>query len=475
MNRMIIDVQDGQVCIAITKENKLDHFFIERATGSEHYGNIYIGRVEQIKPGIQAAFVNIGEGKNGLLHQKDIHPNDENLPIEKCVKKGQELIVQVKKEAIGDKGPRLTTKCSLSGHFLVLLPMEKKVYISKKIRNTDEKNRLMKIAKNLKGQDYGLIVRTEAEGAEEENIKRELDYLLSKWKKVNPIEIAPKLLLRDSSIVGRMIRDYYNEEIDDIIVNGREILEELERYFSIYFLESVEKIKYIEQPYLLNYCGLEDQVNELFDRKVWLESGGYIVIDYTEACTVIDVNSGRFTGHNNMEETFLKINLEATEAIANQIRLRNIGGIIIIDYINIKKMEEQKTVVDYLEKCLEKDKLKTKIYGFTELCILQMTRKQQGKRLNRIQTEECKICVGTGYLPKQEVLFYKAMSIMERNKNLLKQNTLFLKVNPYLKELIVEKREKNEHNVVQMIEEYYKVKVQIEVSPFMEFGEIIIF
>lgn len=470
-----MDVQDGQICIAITKDNKLDHFFIERATGSEHYGNIYIGRVEQIKPGIQAAFVNIGEGKNGLLHQKDIHPNDENLPIEKCIKKGQELIVQVKKEAIGDKGPRLTTKCSLSGHFLVLLPMEKKIYISKKIKNTDEKNRLKNIVKNLKDQDYGLIVRTEAEGAEEENIKRELDYLLSKWKKVNPIEIAPKLLLRDSCIIDRMIRDYYNEEIDEIIVNGKEILEELERYFSTYFLESVGKIKYIEQSYLLNYCGLEDQVNELFDRRVWLDSGGYIVIDYTEACTVIDVNSGKFTGHNNMEETFLQINLEATEVIANQIRLRNIGGIIIIDYINIKKIEEQKIVTEYLEKCLEKDKLKTKVYGFTELCILQMTRKQQGKRLNRIQTEECRVCAGTGFLPKQEVLFYKIMSIIERNKNLLNQKNLSLKVNPYLKELIAEKRDKNEKNVVQMIEEYYKVKVEIEVGAFMEFDEISVY
>lgn len=472
---MIMDVQDGQICIAIVKDNKLDHFFIERATGTEHYGNIYIGRIEQIKPGIQAAFVNIGEGKNGLLHQKDIHPNDENIPIEKCVKKGQEVIVQVKKEAIGDKGPRLTTKCSLSGHFLVLLPMEEKIYISKKIKNIDEKNRLKKIAKNLKGQDYGLIVRTEAEGAEEENIKRELDYLLSKWKKVNPIEMAPKLLLRDSSIVGRMIRDYYNEAIDEIIVNGKEILEELERYFSIYFLESVGKIKYVEQSYLLNYCGLEEQVNELFDRKVWLKSGGYIVIDYTEACTVIDVNSGKFTGHNNMEETFLQINLEATERIANQIRLRNIGGIIIIDYINIRKMEEQKIVTDYLEKCLERDKIKTKIYGFTELCILQMTRKQQGKRLNRIQKEDCRVCTGTGFLLKQEVLFYRVMSMIERNKDILNKGKVFLKVSPYLKELILEKRERNEENLVQMIEEYYKVKVEMEVGAFMEFGEINVF
>lgn len=472
---MIMDVQDGQICIAIVKDNKLDHFFIERATGTEHYGNIYIGRIEQIKPGIQAAFVNIGEGKNGLLHQKDIHPNDQNIPIEKCVKKGQEVIVQVKKEAIGDKGPRLTTKCSLSGHFLVLLPMEEKIYISKKIKNIDEKNRLKKIAKNLKGQDYGLIVRTEAEGAEEENIKRELDYLLSKWKKVNPIEMAPKLLLRDSSIVGRMIRDYYNEAIDEIIVNGKEILEELERYFSIYFLESVGKIKYVEQSYLLNYCGLEEQVNELFDRKVWLKSGGYIVIDYTEACTVIDVNSGKFTGHNNMEETFLQINLEATERIANQIRLRNIGGIIIIDYINIRKMEEQKIVTDYLEKCLERDKIKTKIYGFTELCILQMTRKQQGKRLNRIQKEDCRVCTGTGFLLKQEVLFYRVMSMIERNKDILNKGKVFLKVSPYLKELILEKRERNEENLVQMIQEYYKVKVEMEVGAFMEFGEINVF
>ena len=474
INRLIIDARNGQIRVALVRNDDLDHFFIERETTNAHnYGSIYMGRIEEIKPGIQAAFINIGVGKNGILHANDLYFNSDNLPIEKCLKKGQELVVQINKEAFADKGPKLTTKVSLSGYYLVLLPMEQGVYFSKKIGDKKEKQRLKAIVQQLNTRGFGLIVRTEAEGAEVEGLKKELDYLLTRWNKVNPVEIAPKRLLKDVSIVERMLRDYYNGEIDEILVNDKDVFDEIQDYFRVYFPNELKKINFIDKLDLISYSGMETKVSKLFERKVWLRSGGYIVIDYTEACTVIDVNSGKFTGYHDKEKTFLKINLEATEEIANQIRLRNIGGIIIIDYINVKRKEEQKSINDYLKRCLQKDKSITKVYGFTDLCILQMTRQQQGKRLSTIQMEECPLCNGRGLIENQEVLFYRAISIIERNQNLLQQEAITVNVDPHLKELLLAKVENHEENFVQRVEEHYNIRIQIESNPYLKFGEII--
>ena len=212
---------------------------------------------------------------------------------------------------------------------------------------------------------------------------------------------------------------------------------------------------------------------ELFNRKVWLKSGGYIIIDYTEACTVIDINSGKFTGKKNMDETIFKINLEATQVIADQIRLRNISGIIIVDYINIKREKDQQIILNHLNKCLKKDKVRIKVYGFTELCILQMTRQQQGKSVNSLYSEPCKLCAGTGLIPNQESLFYHCLTLIERDKEIVNGGTIILKVNPHIRNAIDQIELYNtRYTFVQMIKDFYKIKVILEEDSYLELTEM---
>jgi len=455
------------------EEDELSHFFMERETEKNNYGDIYIGRIEQIKPGIQAAFVNIGSEKNALLHLTDIVPNENNLPIDNLVKKGQELLVQIKKEAIGDKGARLTTKFSISGHYLVLLPTDNRIFTSKKIQNKEEKCRLKSGISNLKPIDCGVIIRTEAMDVHMDILQRELNYLVSRWKKLNHIEVAPKLLFKEASTIVKTVRDYYTQQINEIILNDRDAFCELQEYFSIYFPQDMVKIKYNDNRNLLELYGVENKAIELFNRKVWLKSGGYIIIDYTEACTVIDINSGKFTGKKDMDETIYKINLEATKVIADQIRLRNISGIIIVDYINIKREKDQQMILNHLNKCLQKDKVRTKVYGFTELCILQMTRQQQGKSVNTLYSEPCKFCAGTGLIPNQESLFYHCLTLIEKNKEIVDGGAITLKVSPYVRNAIDDiERYHTRYTFIQMIKDFYKIKVNLEEDPYLELTEM---
>lgn len=473
MNKIIMDLIFGQIRVAIMEEDELSHFFMERETEWNNYGDIYMGRIEQIKPGMQAAFVNIGSERNALLHLSDILPNENNLPIDNLLKKGQEFAVQIKKEAIGDKGARLTTKFSISGHYLVLLPTEDRIFTSKKIRDKAEKSRLKSGINEIKPHGFGVIIRTEATGIDMEILQKELTYLVGRWNKLNHAEIAPKLLFKEASTVVKTVRDYYTQQIDEVIINDMDAFHELQEYFTIYFPQEMRKIKYINNRNLLELYGVESKTMQLFNRKVWLRSGGYIIIDYTEACTVIDINSGKFTGHKNIDETILKINLEASEMIADQIRLRNISGIIIIDYINIKREKDQQQIIQHLNKCLKKDKVQTKVYGFTELCILQMTRKQQGKSVNMIYSEPCKLCGGTGLIPNQESLFYNCLGAIERNKSILDEGKITLKVNPYLRNLIDEIEMYNtQYTFIQMIKDFYKIKVIVEEDSFLELTEM---
>ncbi|NTW73119.1 MAG: Rne/Rng family ribonuclease, partial [Eubacteriaceae bacterium] len=378
MNRIIVETMMGQNRIAVTEEGQLTNFFIDRETDWNNYGDIYLGRVEQIKPGMQIAFVKIGSEKNALLHLSDIYPNEKELPIDKVIKRGQDIVVQVKKEAVGEKGARLTTKYWISGHFIVLLPTEEKVYISKKIKAKSEIKRLKDYVEEIKPVDVGVIIRTESEGASFESIEKELLYLIDKWRRINgTIHTAPKLLFKDNGLVINSIRDFYTNRTDEVIVNSLGFQEEITDYFNNYFPEDLEKVKLVRKLNLLEDMGIEKQIEQLYARKLWLKSGGYIIIDHTEAFTVIDVNSGKFTGTKNPEETILKINLEATEVIADQMRLRNISGIILIDYINIQKDREKDIIMKKWKEMALKDKVRFKVFGFTELSIMQITRKQE--------------------------------------------------------------------------------------------------
>lgn len=469
MNRMIISTDIGRIQVAITEDNMLEHYFTEKETEWNNYGDIYIGRVEQIKPGIHGAFVNIGQEKNALLHISDIIPNSNNLPINKIIKQGQEILVQIKKEAVGEKGARLTTKFSLTGHFIILLPTEEKVFISKKITDKTEIDRLKCAIINEKPDDLGVIIRTEAKGVEVDTLVRELNHLIKSWRNIKNIEKAPKLLYKEENIVFKTIRDYYSQQIDEIIIGDQEIFKDVNEYFNIYFPNDTSIIKYSSESDLFEKFKLYFQISELYKRKLWLKSGGHIVIDYTEAFTVIDVNSGKFTGHKNMNETILKINLEATEVIADQIRLRNISGIILIDYINIQKEKDQKKILNRWDELLKKDKVRTKVYGFTQLFILQITRKQQGKSLHQMNYEECRICEGSGLILNQEALFNECLRLIKDKEYLVKGKQVILKVSSLLKSLINEIEVNNkQYSFVQMMWDVHKVKVILEEDIFLK-------
>lgn len=476
MNNIVIETMMGQNRIAVTRQGSLEHFFTDRESDWSTYGNIYIGRVEQIKPGMQVAFVNIGGEKNGLLHLSDIYPNPDKLPIDKVIKKGQDIIVQVKKEAVGTKGARLTTKYWISGHYLVLLPTEEKIYMSKKIKNKEEIKRLKGYLDGIKPVDVGVILRTEAEGASLDLIEKELDYLMGKWRLLNSrIHIAPKLLFKDKGPVIKVIRDYYTTKTDQVVLNSDAYIEEVKDYFSNYFPDDMHKIKLVQKLNIFDDYDLEPQIKELYARKLWLKSGGYIIIDNTEAFTVIDVNSGKFTGHKDPEETIARINLEATEVIAHQMRLRNLSGIILIDYINITKEKQKEKIIKKWREMSARDKVRFKLVGFTELSILQITRKQEGKSIVNINRQTCPLCDGTGDVYNQEALFYKCLAKIENDMYLLNHNRFKIIISPYLKNVIDEhKHFGHGFSFDQMLEDFYKVKVEIEVNINNEFDQVAI-
>jgi ribonuclease G len=480
MSSIVIENLLGQNRIAVVGDGEdpaLEYFFTDRQSDWSSYGEIYMGRVEQIKAGMQVAFVDIGAEKNGLLHIGDIHANPDKLPIEKLLKSGQELLVQIKKEAVGTKGPRLTTKFWLTGHYLVFLPTEDRVFVSKKIQNRSQAEEWRTRVTDMLGEQGGAIVRTEAKEATLEAVGKEWSYLKATWEHITrPIHMAPKLLFKDQGPVINTLRDYFSSSLtEEIILNNETYLEEIQAYFKSYFPEDLGKIRMAGRLNIFEELNLEKKIHELYARKVWLKSGGSIVIDTTEACTVIDVNSGKYTGSKNPDETFLTLNLEATEVIARQIRLRNISGIILIDYINIERSEDKDVVLKRWKELARKDKVRFQVVGFTELSILQITRKQQGKSVAVLNRQVCPMCYGTGDIYSQEAFFYKCLAKIENDMVLLEYNRYRLVISPFLYQVVHElKHFQAGKTFDRMLEEYYKVKVYLEVDQNNEFDQIFI-
>jgi len=352
-------------------------------------GNIYCGIVRNVLPGMQAAFVDIGVGKNAFMHIKDVLPKNSaetgnknevlsNYNIKDYIKGGKPILVQVKRDETERKGARVSTHISLAGRFVVLLPETEFVTISQKIEVEAEKTRLCEIVKEMLPKKMGAIIRTSAQGKKKEDIQKDIEQLQTTWasicKEFETIkEKGPALLLENANMKHKLLTDVLDQDIETIWVDNEEdyafACGKLEEY-------NLKKVKVkLEQEHLLDHYGIEKQLQELQKRKIWLQCGGFITIDKTEALTAIDVNSGKYIGKNNLEQTILTVNTEASIEIAKQIRLRDIGGIIIIDYIDMEKEETRKKVLEVLEKQLKKDRTKTQIAGFTKLDLLELTRK----------------------------------------------------------------------------------------------------
>ncbi len=389
MKEIVINVDNNENKTVMLVENgNLLEQYEENSNTKRLEGNVYIGKIQNVLQGMQAAFVDIGEKKNTFIHIKDILPKVDtkkddpeeavkNNNIKDIVKVGMKVLVQVKRDSTNKKGARVSTHINLAGRFSVIMPEVEFITISQKIEDEKEKKRLMEIIKKNSPKNVGIIVRTSAEGKSEEEIVKDMNQTIRNWenikKQAQNEKEAPKLIYENSQIIKRILIDLIDQDIERIIVNSVKEEKEIQDMLK----ENGQKIDVVlkKQENLFDMYDLGEQLEKIQNRKVWLKCGGFITIDKTEALTAIDVNSGKYIGTKSLEQTVYTVNKEASIEIAKQLRLRDIGGIIIIDYIDMKEEEHKQKIIDVLQENLKNDRSKTQIVGFTELNLLEMTRK----------------------------------------------------------------------------------------------------
>ena len=388
MIEVIINKQQENQIISLVENGKLIEVYNENEESKKarNEGNIYIGVVKDVVPGMQAAFIDIGTEKNSFIHVKDVVPQvdekteekDENLKIKDVVKTNQKLLVQVQKDSNDKKGARTTTHIKLTGKYIILMPNTNIITISQKITEPKEKDRLLDIVKKNLPENMGAIVRTAAEKEKSDELVKDLKRLKDKWNKIleqfNKSKGKPELLYESSTILEKMLLDLTKNKIEKIIVNDKKEYEEINKKLETLQEKNI-KLELDKNNNLFKRYEIEKQIEKSQQRKTWLNCGGFITIDLTEALVAIDVNSGKFTGKSTLEDTVYKVNYEATIEIAKQLRLRDIGGIIIIDYIDMKKQENKNKIENLLKEVLKNDRAKTQVEGFTKLNLMEMTRK----------------------------------------------------------------------------------------------------
>ena len=451
---IIVHVDKEETRAAVIEDDVLVELYMERPVRQRLAGNIFKGRVENVLPGMQAAFVNIGLEKNAFLYVSDavsaksngeddeILESMKNVSIKDVLHQGQPLLVQINKEPIGTKGARVTTHITLPGRYLVLMPNVEYVGVSRRIENDKERDRLKSIAEKARPKGMGLIVRTVAEGKDEEELVQDTKFLARLWKKIKSKEknaSPPALLHRDLGLIERMIRDVLSTEVDRFVIDSKS---EYDRVLDLVEIISPELKNRIELFHLrdgnmFDAYGIEQEIEKATKRKIWLKCGGYIVIDRTEALTAIDVNTGKFVGSTSLASTVLKTNLDAAVEIARQIRLRNIGGIIVIDFIDMDASADQERVLSVLEEALKKDRIKANILGITQLGLVEMTRKKSAQGLEDMMFRQCPCCEGKGKVLSEETMSKK----VEREiRKLLKHSVIeaiLIEVHPSVAGLLI--------------------------------------
>lgn len=410
---------DGHTHIALLEGRVLIEHEVATAARDEHTsidGNVYLGRVQNVLPGMEAAFVDIGTPKNGVLYRGDVayDPDEveEKQPrIERLLKNGQNVIVQVTKNPIGAKGARLTQEVSLAGRFVVMVPGQPNTYgISKRLPD-DERRRLRRVLEDLRPRDAGLIVRTAAEGATSEELERDVKRLREQWEQLSALAERTKtarLLYQEPPLVFRLLREEFTKEYRGVLIDNRELYEQVHSYIEAIAPELAERIEYYdveeEGISLFERHHVQEQLLKALDRKVWLPSGGSLVIERTEALTVVDVNTGKNVGKSNLEETVFRNNLEAADEMARQLRLRDIGGIIVIDFIDMEIKANRDAVMKQFRDALARDKTRTQVFEISELGLVEMTRKRVSEGLIESVSQTCETCMGRGYLLDEALL-----------------------------------------------------------------------
>lgn len=395
MQEILVNVdKQRNKTIVVVENGRLVEKYQENDGAERLEGNIYIGKVQNVLLGMQAAFVDIGKEKNTFIHIRDVMPKasnetgNKNEPLNKYnikdyIRTEMPILVQVKKDSTSKKGARVSTHMNISGRYIVLMPNSEFITVSKKIEDIKEKNRLLNIVKPIVPKGYGIIIRTSAQGKNETEIKEDLDKLIKKWQnileKYNNLKkqktFIPKIIYKNQGIIEKLILDLVDKELTRIIANDETTYAEIEKDIKNMHLDSDIKLELKKGETVLDIYDLETQLEKADNRKVWLKCGGFITIDKTEALTAIDVNSGKYVGTKDLAKTIFTVNKEATVEIAKQVRLRDIGGIIIIDYIDMENKDDKEKILKELEENLKKDRSKTQVIGFTPLDLLEMTRK----------------------------------------------------------------------------------------------------
>jgi len=422
---ILINSSARETRAAILEDGQLVELAIDRPDQRRTVGDIYLARVESIKPGIQAAWVSIGTEKSAFLHASDLvsaedddredddeeEPSDDEQPrgrrrpkagpIQDELKRGEEIIVQVTKEPISTKGPRVTAQVSLAGRFLVYMPFASRVGVSRKIGERSERQRLREIGQAVLPKDSGgLIIRTVSEDANEETFRRELQTLMAQWKKIKRkthFQRAPALVHRETTLTRGIIRDLFSAKVDSLTVDSKPVHGEIVEYLKGIAPELIDRVKlYSDTVPLFDQAGIEQEIRDLYKRRCDLPSGGYILIEQTEALVSVDVNSGRYTGKSDPEKTILKTNLEAAREVARQLRLRDVGGIIVCDFIDMETKTNRDRVLQELRMHLARDRARTKAFSVSELGLIEMTRQRVRPSHLHSVTDACPVCHGTG-------------------------------------------------------------------------------
>ena len=466
---ILINVTPQETRVAVVENGMLQELLLERSNKLGLVGNIYKGKVRRVLPGMQAAFIDIGLDRAAFLHASDIVSQRDNgcdadtRQIEEILTEGQTLLVQVIKDPLGTKGARLTTQITIPSRYLVLMPQVKCMGVSSKLEDEAERSRLKELVMQLTDDgDEGYIVRTAAEGVDEDALQTDINYLQKLWAIIREREMTAKpgdMVYEELKLMMRTLRDFIDDNTDKILVDSRGAYQRMCDFADKYLSDLADRLEHYsgERP-LFDLYNIEDEIQKALQSKVQLKSGGYLIIDQTEAMTTIDVNTGAYVGHRNLEETIFKTNLEAAQAIARQLRLRNLGGIIILDFIDMANEEHKRQVLRAFEKCIDKDHAKCYLTDISKLGLIEMTRKRTRESLEHVLCEPCPACSGRGSVKTTQTVCYEIFREIMREARQYDADKLLILASQEVVDLLLDE----ESNSVAELEEFIGKPIQFQ-------------